>query len=148
MEGAKPLRGWMYVVGAIYVLMGVRLLPWINGSMIESGLGDVAAPGIDLEPESSFFQFAVDWMGVLGLDLIVLGVALLYAARNDPARHRLLIHVVIWLEATRGVLVDVWIISRSYSSAGFYVGFIVFHLVLIGTGVAALRSSRSMEVAA
>jgi hypothetical protein len=33
-------RRWMQVVGVIYVLMGVRLLPWINGPMIEAGLND------------------------------------------------------------------------------------------------------------
>lgn len=147
MDGMTPLRRWMYVVGAIYLLMGTRLLPWINGAMIESGLGDVAAPGIDLQAGSSFFYFAIDWMGVLGLDLLVLGVALLYAARSDPDRHRILVHVVIWQEAIRGVLADVWVISRPYTAAGFYLGFIVLHLVIIGTGVAALRKPQPAEVA-
>lgn len=148
MEDVRPLRRWMYVVGVVYLLMGARLLPWINGAMIESGLGDVAAPGVELQAGSSMFDFAVDWMGVLGLDLLVLGVALIYAASTDPVAHRIVAHVVIWQEAVRGVLADVWVISRPYAAAGFYLGFIVFHLIVIVTGVIALRSSRSELVTA
>lgn len=143
MNGAVNLRRWMTVVGVIYVAMGLRLLPWINGAMIEAGLGDVAAPGIELVPGTVFFDFAVDWMGVFGLDILVLGAALLYAARNDPSRHRLLVHVVLWQEAIRGVLADVWMMGRPYASAAFYLGFIVFHLVVIGTGVRALRKTQT-----
>lgn len=142
------LRRWMTVVGAIYVLMGLRLLPWINGAMIEAGLGDAAAPGIDIVSGTAFFEFAVDWMGILGLDLIVLGGVLLYAARTDPVRHRLLVVVVVWQEAIRGVAADVWIMNRDYASVGFYVGFILFHLVLIVTGLRVLQTTRAARVEA
>lgn len=145
MDGSLGLRRWMSVVGAIYVLMGVRFLPWINGAMITAGLGDVAAPGIELESGTVFFDFAVDWMGVFGLDLLVLGGILLYAARNDPSRHRMLVLLVLWQEAIRGVLADIWMIGQPYASTAFYLAFIVFHLVVIGTGIRALRASDRVE---
>jgi hypothetical protein len=139
MGGGRRLRTWMTVVGVIYLAMGLRLLPWINGAMIEAGLGDVAAPGIELVPGTVFFEFAVDWMGVFGLDLVVLGAVLLVAART-PHEHRILAHVVIWQEAIRGIVADGWLMTRSYASAGSYLGFMVFHAVVILTGIGALRA--------
>ncbi len=117
--------------------------------MIEGGLSDAAAPGIDLVAGTPFFEFAVDWMATLGLDLTVLGVALLIAARQAAA-HRIVAHIVIWQEALRGIAADLWIAGRAYSGAWFYLGFALFHLVVIATGVWALRrtpSTRRIEVA-
>lgn len=139
MGADRRLRRWMIVVGVIYLGMGLRLLPWINGAMIEAGLGDIAAPGIDLVPGTVFFEFAVDWMGVFGLDLVVLGAVLLVAARK-PHEHRILVHVVIWQELIRGILADGWLMTRSYASVGFYLGFILFHSIVVLTGVRALRA--------
>jgi hypothetical protein len=138
------LRRWMQVVGVIYVLMGVRLLPWINGPMIEAGLNDAAAPGIGLTADTAFFEFALDWMTTLGLDLLVLGVALLVASRN-PFAHRIVAHVVIWQEALRGVAADLWMTTRPYASATFYLLFALFHVVVIVTGVRALRRANVPE---
>jgi hypothetical protein len=138
------LRRWMQVVGVIYVLMGVRLLPWINGPMIEAGLNDTVAPGIDLTADTAFFEFALDWMTTLGLDLLVLGVALLVASRN-PFAHRIVAHVVIWQEALRGVAADLWMTTRPYASATFYLLFALFHVVVIVTGVRALRRASVPE---
>jgi hypothetical protein len=139
------------VVGVIYVLMGVRLLPWINGPMIEAGLNDTAAPGLDLTADPHFFDFALDWMATLGLDLLVLGGALLFAAAN-PFTHRIVAHVVIWQEALRGVAADLWMTTRPYANAAFYFAFAAFHVVVIVTGIRALRQAsvpdRTPEVVA
>jgi hypothetical protein len=134
------LRRWMQVVGVVYVLMGLRLLPWINGPMIEAGLNDVAAPGLDLTVNAFFLDFALDWMAILGLDLLVLGGALLFAVRN-PLAHRIVAHVVIWQEALRGVAVDLWMTTRPYANATFYLAFAAFHVVVIVTGIRALRKA-------
>lgn len=136
------LRRWMQVVGVIYVLMGVRLLPWINGPMIEAGLNDVAAPGLDLTINADFVDFALDWMATLGLDLLVLGGALFFAARN-PLAHRIVAHVVIWQEALRGIAVDLWMTTRPYANATFYLAFAAFHVVVIVTGIRALKRASS-----
>lgn len=138
MEEATTMRRWMRAAGVFYLVLGIRLLPWVNGPMFESmGLEQVYLGG-DLAPDSDAFAFLLDWMGTFGVDLLVLGALLLVASR-DPVRNRLFAHLVIWHEVVAGVLDDLWFISRDYVADGFYVGFIVVHLVVIATGVRALR---------
>lgn len=144
MAEIKFLRWWMVAVGLLYTAMGVRLLPWINGPMIEAGLGDVAAPGVVLEPGTVIFDFVLDWMATFGLDLLVLGVVLLFAARA-PLSHRILVHLVIWQEVVRGILADLWLAARPFANPAFYLGFALFHVAVIITGVWALRRARATE---
>lgn len=129
---------WMVVVGVFYLLLGLRLLPWVNGAMIEAAGMDTIYRGGDLEPGSTAYLFVLDWMGTFGLDLLVLGGVLLAAARR-PGRHRILVHLVIWHEIVAGILDDAWFISRDYVANGFYIGFIGVHLVIIVTAIAVLR---------
>ncbi len=72
------------------------------------------------------------------MTLLVLGAVLLVAAHH-PVRNRALVHLVIWHELAAGVVSDVWFITRDYIPNEFYHGFIVVHLVVIGTGIRALR---------
>lgn len=138
MDQGTAMRRWMVAVGIFYLLLGIRLLPWINGPMIE-GLGiDTVYLGGDLATDSTAFAFLLDWMATFGLDLIVLGAFLLVASR-DPVRNRLFAHLVIWHELVAGVLDDAWFISRDYVADGFYLAFIGVHLVVIVTGIRALR---------
>ena len=140
MDGGRALRRWMIGVGILYLALGVRLLPWINGAMIEAaGVGTVYT-GDGLEPGTTAFAYLLDWMGTFGLDRLALGVVLLMAAR-DPVRNRVLAWAVIAVELGAGVLADAWFIGRDYIPDGFYLAFIVVHLVVIGTGVRALRRS-------
>lgn len=140
--GRTTMRRWMVGVGIFYLFLGIRLLPWINGPMIEAaGMQDSLYTGGGLEPGTDVFSFLLDWMGSFGAALIPLGAILLVASRT-PTRNRLLVHLAIWHEAVAGVLGDAWFISREYSSDAFYLGFIVVHLVVIATGVRALRRSR------
>lgn len=137
----RPLRIWMIAVGVFYILLGLRLLPWINGPMAAS-MGDVAAPGVELEPGSSEFLFLIDWMATFGLDLLVLGVVLLVAARN-AVQHRALVWVVLGQEVVRGILADLWFAARPFNSAAFYLGFLVVHVIVIATGIWCLRRSEA-----
>lgn len=131
----------MTVVGVFYLVLGVRLLPWVNRPMIEAaGLDSVYLAG-DLSTDDTAFAWVLDWMGTFGLDLLVLGGVLLVAARA-PVRNRLFAHLVIWHEVVAGVLDDLWFFSRDYVADGFYLGFIVVHLVVIATGIRALRRAR------
>lgn len=135
------LRTWMIVVGVIYVVMGLRLLPWINEPMIRTIGVDAFYTGGDLTPSAPAFDFILDWMGTFGLDRIVLGAALL-AAALDADRNRLLAWVVIACELTAGILSDVWLVSRDYVVAAPYIAFIAVHLAIVATGYVALRSTR------
>lgn len=137
MHDVRPLQRWMKFVGVFYVVLGLRLLPWFNAPMVDR-LGDMVAPGVALESGSPEFLLLIDWMATFGLDLLVLGVVLLVAARN-AWDHRVLAYVVIGQEAIRGILADVWFAARPFNSAVFYLGFIVVHVVIIATGVRALR---------
>jgi hypothetical protein len=137
-DGEVTMRRWMVAVGSFYLLLGLRLLPPINGPMIEAVGVDALYTAGDLEPGTAVFSFVLDWMGTFGTSLLPLGAILLMAAR-DSSRNRLLVHLVIWHELTAGVVADAWYIGRGYVSTGFYLGFIVLHLVIVGTGIRALR---------
>jgi hypothetical protein len=137
-DGEVTMRRWMLVVGGFYLLLGLRLLPPINGPMIEAMGVDAIYTAGDLEPGTAAFSFVLDWMGTFGASLLPLGAILLVAAR-DPLRNRLLVHLVIWHELVAGVLADAWYLSRGYVSTGFYLGFIALHLVIVATAIRALR---------
>ena len=74
---------------------------------------------------------------MFGLDLLVIGVFLLYASRA-PLRHLNLVWLIVALELVRGILDDVYMIAQGYE-APIYVAFIVLHLVIIVTGIAFIR---------
>lgn len=132
------MRRWMIGIGLLYLALGLRLLPPINRPMIEAVGIDAIYHGGDLDPGSAAFGFVLDWMGTFGLSLLALGGILLVASRAAE-RNRILVHLVVWHEIAAGVLADVWYISRGYLAAGFYLGFILVHLLIIATGVRVLR---------
>jgi hypothetical protein len=137
-ETDRVARRWMLVIGAFYLFMGIRLLPFINGPMIEAAGVDTIYRGGDLHVGQPAYTFVLDWMAAFGLGLIPLGAVLLVAAR-DPVRNRLLVYLVVGRELTAGVVADVLLIWRGDVSTGFYLGFIVLHLIVVGTGVWVLR---------
>jgi cell division protein FtsX len=128
----------MIAAGIFYLVLGIRLVPWINGPMIEAAGVETVYQGDGLAPGSAAFAYLLDWMGTFGLELLVLGAAVLVAAR-DPERYRLMAHVVLWHEIVVGVAADAWFISRTYIADGFYLGFIAVHLAVIASGIWALR---------
>lgn len=137
---ARSLRRWMVVVGLLHLLLGVRLLPWVNGPMIEALGIETIYLGGDLATDDTAFLWVLDWMATFGLDVGVLGAVLLVAARN-PVRNRLFAHLVIARELVAGVLDDIWFATREYVDAGVYVVFVAVHLVVVATGVRALRAA-------
>lgn len=137
-ETDRVARRWMLVVGAFYLFMGIRLLPFINGPMIEAAGVDTIYRGGDLQVGDPAYGLVLDWMAAFGLGLLPLGAVLLVAAR-DPVRNRLLVYLVVGRELTAGVVADVLLIWRGNVSTGFYLGFIVLHLIIAGTGVWVLR---------
>ncbi len=96
---------------------------------------------VDVPTTSVVYKSLIDWMFTFGLDLLVTGGFLLYASRN-PAKYLNLVWLIIWLEAIRGVLDDIYAITRGIYSVPFYFGFIVVHLVIIGTGIAFVRQAQ------
>lgn len=122
------LKWWMRIVGVFYLISGIGFIPFLNEMRIELFLP------IRGGQETIEYKALIDWMFVFGLDLIVIGGMLIYASRN-PLRNIILAQTVIALELIRGVLDDIYYISRGYAGASFYIGFIVVHLIIITTGI-------------
>ena len=87
------------------------------------------------------YKSPIDWTFIFGIDLLVLGAVLIYAARN-PLKNTMLVWLVIWLEAIRGILADIYDIWRGYVFVLFYLGFIVVYGIIIVTGIIFLRQAR------
>ncbi len=131
------LTWWMRFVGAFYLLLGIGFIPFINEARLPLML-----PTFTASPNTVEYKALIDWTFVFGLDLLVIGAVLIYGARN-PLKNVILVWLVIWLEAIRGILDDIYYISRGYVSVPFYVGFIVVHAIIIVTGIIFLRQART-----
>lgn len=135
----KQLSLWMKIVGAFYVanaffLIATYLIPVLGEASVEARV-----PGAD--PTNPLYDFALDTWLMFGLELLVLGGALLIASRSAWT-NRILAITVIALELIRGIVDDaIWIASGYPSSV--YVGWILFHGAVIVTGVLALRRART-----
>lgn len=132
------LKWWFRVVGAIYVLLGIGFIPFLNAARIPLML-----PGFDAPPGGVAHRGLLDFSFMFGLDLLVIGGFLLHASR-DPLKHVSIVWLVVALEAVRGVLDDVYMIAQGYAAA-VYVGFIVLHLAIITTGIAFVRQAQAHE---
>jgi hypothetical protein len=129
----RALVWWMRVVGVFYVAIGVRAIPLINEQQVA-----IVIPGLEVGPQTVAFKALMDWIFLFGVDTLIIGVMLFVGSRR-PGRATLLVQTVLVLEAVRGVAFDVYLILRGYAPEPFYLGFIVVHLVIIGTGLLALR---------
>jgi hypothetical protein len=130
------LKWWFRIVGAFYVVLGIGFVPALNAARLPMILPDFDAP-ID----GVAYRALLDFSFMFGLDLLVIGAFLLYASR-DPSRFIPVAWLVVVLEAVRGVVDDVYMIARGYD-AGFYLSFILVHLVIIATGVVSVRKAEA-----
>ena len=91
-------------------------------------------PDFDAPLGGAAYRALLDYSFMFGLDMLVIGVYLLYASRQVQ-KHLTLVWLIVALEAVRGILDDLYMISRGYNPA-FMVGFIVLHLLIIVLGIA------------
>ncbi|TAJ16200.1 MAG: hypothetical protein EPO65_13650 [Dehalococcoidia bacterium] len=122
---------WMRAVGGFYLLltlMNVYILGFNSDYMADTLPFDAGPNGVR--------AFNDAWM-VFIAELGVLGAMLVYGSTR-AGQAGLLILTVVLAEVFRGVVADAIWINRGYS-AGSYGAFIVVHLVIITTGVLALR---------
>jgi len=126
------LKWWFRAVGALYVFLGIGFFPPLNAERLPLML-----PGFDAPVGGVAYNALLDFSLMFGLEILVVGLFLIAASR-DPLRFVPLVWLVVALEAVRGVLDDIYMIARGYDTA-FYIGFIIVHLVVIGTGVALVR---------
>ena len=133
----KKLTWWLRIVGVFYLLLTVMNI-WalfFGGSQM---LASILPAPMNTDP-LALRAFSDAWL-VFVFELGVLGAMMLYASR-DPAKSRVLVLTIIWAEVFRGIVADAIWISRGYAASS-YIGFIVIHLVIIGTGILFLRQEK------
>lgn len=125
---------WMRVVGAIFLLLGIGFIPPINEARVP-----FAFPFAEGAESTLLFKAFIDYSFAFGIDLLVLGGFLLWAARR-PSDHIWLVWLVVWIEAFR-VVGDAWALTRGYPETmnWVFVGFIALHVVVVVAGVLAVR---------
>jgi hypothetical protein len=120
---------WLRIIGVFYLLLvlGSVWEMFINtnifGSIIPFGASDLHA-------------FSDAWL-IFTLELAVLGVIMLYYAR-DSSQNRILVLTVAILEIIRGAGGDLIWMSRGWPTA-IYIPFTIVHLIIAGTGLYFLR---------
>ena len=127
------LAWWFRIVGVFYLFLTVVNLYaiFVNTQFLKM---DIPFPVDD-----AGFRITLDFWLTFVLDLLVVGVFMLWASRN-PLRHLNLVWLVLWLEAIRGVADDFYLIARGYD-ATFYTGFTIVHLIIIVTGFVLARQA-------
>ncbi len=109
-------------------------VPALNASRVPMMLPGVETSGVT-------YHGLLDFSFMFGLDLIVTGAFMLWASR-DPLKNLSIVWLVVALEIVRGILDDLYMISKGYA-APFYIGFIVLHLTVIATGILSLRQAQA-----
>ena len=133
------MKWWMRIVGGFYVILGIGFIPFLNELRLEQMI-----PGFNAAPTSVTYKALIDWTFFFGLDLLIIGIMLLYASRQ-PEKNLILAWLIIWLEAVRGVLADIYYILRGYASIPFYIGFMIVHLIIIVSGIVLIRRTQAKE---
>lgn len=131
----NQLAWWLRIVGTVYLLTGLGFVPPVHARVIST-----LHPGVDAPNTGVAYRGLLDVSFLFGLDLIVIGAYAIWTSRN-PLRHRSIVWLIVWLELIRGIFDDIYMLARGYNAA-FMIGFIVAHLIIIGTGVAIVNNTR------
>jgi BphX-like protein len=132
----KGLAWWMRAVGAFYILLGIRLVPAVNGGQV------TAVTRVDPNAGTTFSAL-LDWMFLFGLEMAIIGGFLIVLSRR-PLEHRWLVILVIVLEVIRGSAFDLYYVSRGYVFAGLYLPFSALHIVIAATGAILYARTRTL----
>lgn len=131
------LRGWMYGVGALYLVLAVLSTPPMMGYPLKA-FGAVFEPGAR--------EVILDVGLFIGSVVAVLGVFLLRGAK-EPHLNRELVKLVIWLELIAGVLLSVYMGIRGYAHPVALSLWALLHAGIAFTGRQALsRFKRHLTV--
>ena len=131
----RHLQRWMRIVGSLYVALGLFNTPPVTAARFPAQYPDLGVT-VDSMPA----QALVDVWFMFGLEVAVIGVALLIASR-EPSRHLALVWTVMALEVVRGIADDLYLLARGYEVTP-YVIWIVVHAAIVVTGLWALRRAQ------
>lgn len=133
------LKWWLRTVGVFY------LLQFVMNAFVHAPISAVGPQGA-LDRASAgdpMAKFLVDTWVTFGLEIGAIGVVLLIASRI-PEQAKLLVWAVIGIELARGIVDDIYMITRGYDLS-VYIIWIIVHSVVIVTGFLSLRMTRPIE---
>jgi hypothetical protein len=132
-------KRWMQVVGGLY------LLNFVMVSLVRAPVRALGPAGALSQASAGdpLARFLVDTWVVYGLEVGVIGAALLVASRAAD-QSRTLIWTVLGIELVRGILADSYMIVRGYAVTPMAI-WIVIHSAIIATGLLSLRSEAARE---
>jgi hypothetical protein len=123
----------MRIIGGFYIFLGL-----INTPPIVAARMDLQYPTLNMALDHVAVKAINDLWFVFGTEMAVIGLMLI-AGSAAPLRSKILVRTVLLLELIRGILLDVYWISRGYYVNFHYVAWIVIHLVIIVSGWRALQ---------
>lgn len=127
------LKWWVRSIGAFYLLLAVVNV--FNTFIAPTSFAQMEGFGTNPDVVKAF---VVGW-SPFAFEIIGIATFLLWASR-DPLKYLGAVWVLIWLEFFHGVLDDMYLIASGLS-VGFYVAFIVVHLIIIVTGILVVRQT-------
>lgn len=135
------LRTWMRIVGGFYVFLGL-----INTPPVVAARMGLQYPNLELALDHMAVRAINDLWFVFGTEMAVIGIMLIVGS-GEPLRGKILVQTVLLLELIRGILLDVYWISRGYYVNFHYAAWIVIHLIIIVSGWRALQQAEYKKVA-
>lgn len=132
----KKVIWWFRIVGAFYALLAVLNL---YGTFVDNAFFASSMPFT-----GEALQAFIDGWSPFAFEILGIGTFALWASRN-PRRYLGAVWLLVWLELLHGVFDDIYLISRGYDLVGYLV-FIVIHLIIIVTGIIAVREAEQSRV--
>ncbi len=129
----NKLKWWFRIVGGFYLLLAVLNM---YGTFIDSAFFAQVLP---FPPDPNVVRAFVDGWSPFAFEIVGIATFMLWASR-DPLKYLGAVWLLVWLELLHGVLDDMYLIARGYSAVE-YIGFIVIHIIIIGSGVLFARQA-------
>ena len=121
------MEWWLRAVGGFYLqlVVGSFWVLFINPQLF-SNMFPYAAD------ETAIRAFSDAWL-IFVLEILVLGIIMLYASRQ-PERYRILVLTIAILELVRGAGGDLLWMRRGFPTAN-YTSFMIVHVITAGIGI-------------
>jgi hypothetical protein len=132
----KKLQWWFLIVGVWYLL-----LTMMNIYMMFLGDPQILKDNIPFPADVWALRAFVDGWSPFLFEMFGIASFALWASRK-PTKYISAALLLVWLEFTHGVLDDIFLIARGYDAGG-YIAFIVIHLIIIASGLWAVREAET-----
>ena len=133
------LKLWMRVIGGFYIFLGMINTPPFTAARMR-----VQYPTLDLELGHLAVKAINDLWFMFGVETAVIGL-MLFIASAAPVQNKILAQTVLLLELVRGILMDLYWLSRGYYDPVPYIAWIIIHLAIILSGWYLLRQTESFS---